>query len=389
MKRSLAVILGLVLAIGVLLGGIYFRGRATKPEPGSDASNGTAGKLPASQGGSGSGSATTTGAGDLPAGATSLNIADVVEYAVASSGDILAVKSDGRVILSSSTDTVVGSQKVAGMLDARFSYDGRRLLVKAGDALSPRWSVYDVKKNSWRQLPVDSRDAAWAPSDYRIAYVSQKAAGVTITLLDLGNDRSAPKALFNLNAEDLILSWTSGSRLLIEERPSATVKGSAWIYDLQKNSLSPFAETKGLMTYFEDGQGLTFEAGNGSHGGFLSFIKDDGSGSQKLSFLTLPDKCVFYRNTATTTALSAQKKLLCAVPRDSRAFQTASLPDDYYMRAILTADDFYSIDLSDGTFAFIKNGQTASFDAYRLKVVGGKVYFLNRADSHLYSLSLN
>jgi hypothetical protein len=87
----------------------------------------------------------------------------------------------------------------------------------------------------------------------------------------------------------------------------------------------------------------------------------------------LPEKCAF-----------AQGYLYCAVPQEPWGV-TVMLPDDYLKQNLFSQDDFYRINLETGETNLFYRSDTL-LDAAMLQATNNGLYFLSRADGHLYQL---
>ncbi len=384
--KKIVIIAGIVILAAIFVfAGIFLRSRQKNAPPAGGGETTVQTRSlpnagPAERGAGGS------AAGSLPVSGVS-NVANVaaVDFAVLDGGVIRYVDPSGEVIqVTETSSTILSSLKIPDLLDARFSYDGRKALFKSGDSNSPRWRVYDVDKNIWRELPLNARDVVWAPGDYRIAYVSRGFSSSVITTWDLGQKNSAPQKRLALSAEDLTVNWAGPGALLFGERPSYAFAGTVWKYDLNRGSLSVFLDNAaGAEILWGENYGLLFTAHAGGGGGSLFLLGADGTPSQTFSFLTLPEKCAFF------SATSSAEQVLCAVPADSRTFAAAALPDDYERGIWNTADNLYVVDLAGGGVVKLNLPADLSADATRIRVSGGAVYFLNRADKKLYKVLLS
>ena len=83
-----------------------------------------------------------------------------------------------------------------------------------------------------------------------------------------------------------------------------------------------------------------------------------------------------------------KKWLYCAVPRDTQKFDLARLPDDYDKKKLFTVDDFYKIDLGDGSITEVFADPAQALDAAQLQVANQTLFFVNRYDQRLYAISL-
>jgi hypothetical protein len=383
MKRTLLItgaVLGAILFAGL---GFYFRsgGSAATSVTETPSSGGSAGGLPATTGASG-GDSPSSAPKELPVSPSAPS--ELLAYFVRPDKSIVAIGPDGKITLTTDvSSTLITTQPISNILSASFSSDGKKVLVKASktDTLSPYWSSYDIDKNTWRQLSIDARDAVFSPQGETVAYLSRRTSGITLTTLDLSRDAAKPVGLVALAAEDLSLAWMDPSTLLLAERPSGNVPGSLWSVDVRTHLMKHLSDASGMETSWGKNSGLLFTAGQ--NGGTLSLVGKDALPNQTLALLTLPSKCVFY------SAASSSEALLCGIPRDTRAFRQASLPEDYLMGTLMTSDDLVSIDLLRGIVTPVMNDPAKSFDVTNLSVSGDTAYFVNRWDHKLYKQSLH
>lgn len=317
----------------------------------------------------------------------------VGDYFISPSGTIAIIQPDGQVIkIEAGNASVLSSTLVASLLSAAFSYDGKLILASFGEPSDLQTSVFDAARKSWRPLPAGIRGAAWAPDSNSIAYFTARGSRDVLETLDLGNSKAQPREMVSLSAYDLMPKWTVPGQIFLEGKPSALIPSSLLRFDAKKRTLSFIARDKlGLETIWDKkgARGLSFAAGANQRGGLLSLLDAQGQALRQLSVATLPSKCVFGESTATSSAASASSTMLyCAVPRDSQEFGRSQLPDAYEKRILFTEDGIRSINLQSGAQKTLWNEQSVALDATRLKIFGGRLYFINRLDQKLYSLSL-
>jgi hypothetical protein len=382
MKRTL-IIIGVAVGIVLFAGaGWYLSSRGTTTPSTDNSPSGGSSGLPTA--GNAAGGNSPTGTGLPSAGATQSYSSEALAYFVRGDKSVLIVEPDGRISLTTSaSSTLLNTQRVPDISKVQFSADGKKILVKASkiDALSPSWRVYDVDKNTWRELSIDTRSASFAPEGQRIAYFANRVSGETLTILDLQSSSLKPIALLSLAAEDLDLAWAGPTQIFFGERSSGNVSGSLWSINTNTRAVRKLlSDVAGAeIVWGKADQGLLFRAGQG--GGTLSLVGNDLASLQDFSFVTLPTKCTFYMASSTET-------LLCAIPRNPQALKNALLPDDYETGAVMTVDDIVHIDLKTGTVIPVLTDPTKLFDVQSMTVSGNAVYFLNRWDNRVYTHAL-
>lgn len=383
MKKVLY-ILGIIILAAIFLGaGIILRNRLGAPAgPAAENSAIPEGGLPSAGllGGISENSSSTTSEGQ--AAAVSPTDTGIFAFTVLPDGSLFYVRRDGQIVRkNSSSSTLVSTLKIADILGASFSFDGRRTLIKSGSADNPRWSVFDIQKNSWRQLSLDARDAYWSPADYRIAYFARKTNTALLSTLDLGADSSRAKTLLTLNGEDLDLNWAASDTIFLGERGSASVSGKLWRYDFKSGGLTLVRDNIfGARLMWGHSYGLLFETLNGGYGGKLSLLSPGGSQTRNFSFLTLPVKCSFFNAASSTSEL-----LACAVPADTRGFGTAALPDAYEKGGLQTADNIFLLNPQSGSYKNVSVASNLKLDVESLRVIGNTAYLLDRLNGRIWT----
>lgn len=403
MKKILLVLIIVLVAAGILYLGFLFRSQNTAPGP-----NPPGGGIPnVSSSGSGDNGG---GNGTLPnpsfSGLATVFSAPVLDYFIDAQNSVIAVTPDGGVVKSSGDQAVtVSSSTISNLSRARFSADGKKLLV----VFSGGQSIFDIEKGSWQPLPAGAKNPAWGPNGGILAYF----ANGTLSTLGTEAKNPKPKILTVLRDKDGELEWPSADTIFIKEPPTALAQSSVWAFSLKNSSLVPVIENQlGLDTKWSGdlpAVGILFTAKQNNQGGVFALVDQSGKETKSFSFLTLPSKCVFYESnpvisaSSTNTSSSAsttksspppaskpssQQSLLCAIPRDRRPLDLNPLPDAYLKNALYTSDDIYSIDPADGTLKLVFNDKAKNIDASNLKVFGRTLYFVNRYDKKLYSLPL-
>ncbi len=315
------------------------------------------------------------------------------DYSIKDSGEVIVLGEDGQVsqIRSSGETSNLSAVPIKDLLKSSFSYDGKKLAISFGDKLSPQTSVFDTTDKTWKPLDIQASIFDWAPKSYELAYQDRKSEGFTLNTWNLGDPKAKAKELIRLEAPDLVLFWTDSKRIVLTDRGSARIKGAWWNFDPQSKNLSPvLVDQPGLEVLAQKSgdQALVFKSSKEERGGGLFLVDQEGKTSRLLSFLTMPEKCAFERGglKATTTSLaSVGGFMVCAIPEEP--LSSLQLPDDYQKRKIFTTDSFYRISLTDGGIQLIFSGSNLNLDAENLKTANQKIYFINRADQKLYSIT--
>jgi hypothetical protein len=417
MKRVLIYVFIAVIIIGIIGVIIYFLVHSGNQ---SENQTGQTGSLPSTNGETfsqnASGSLPNGGIlnnGNSSAATRNFNIVSnepAIDYFVDSRGGVTIIEPDGKIaaIANNNADTISPS-KIQNIINAGFSYDGAKILVNFGDPKNPQTSVFDIKAKSWMPLPAGMVSPQWAPADYRIAYFRNNSDGTeALETLDASKVKNNIVAIMTLHIQDVSLLWLSKNKILFYDNPSIYTYGSVWFFDLQKKSVTPvITEQRGMEAVWSNTtttMGIMFVGNTSQYGGRLQLVNGSGSKTEQLGFLTLPPKCLFnpfsvletsgatrtaITTIASSTASSSYLALYCGVPRDQNAFSSNKLPDDYEKMALFTSDNIYRIDTSNGSVVALFDDQNQNMDVSHVKIFNDSLFFVNRYDQKLYSLSLN
>jgi hypothetical protein len=388
MKRIIYLIL-LVLAIGgVVAVGYYFRYRGGSPpglggEPGESAYPLT---LPPPS--------REAGAAENPdkfspvRGAELSRVASgsVLAYFVYSATSSVVLRGDGEVaLLNQNGAEVLSGSAVNDILQAGFSYDGKKLAVVFGKRSESQASVFDVQSKSWQPLADPVYAFAWAPRDSRLAYFTKNGTRSEIRIWDTSRAANKPQVLMPLAAEDAVLNWPSPGQILLSQKPGAKIPGTLLKIDLTKRTIVPLMEDlPGLSAVWSgvSDWGVVFVSGNGGRGGLLQLVNGRGEALRTMSFVTIPEKCVFY------ASREKNEYLVCGVPQNYGTWNALTLPDAYLKKEVFSRDWIYRIDMKTGEIEVIYGGAGEAVDATNLEVADGNLYFRNRLDGSLYGLAL-
>jgi hypothetical protein len=394
MKRSLSII-GIVAGVVLLLGlGYYIRSRSlggTNPD-GSPVSG-----LPVTNV-----DFTDRGASTTPIGAgvgtfgRSVD-AEVEAFYVMPSETVLYLERSGKVIKAAKNASVetLSSSPLMNIRSARFSFDGRRLLVGYGE-VNIQWSVFDTEKKTWHPLAGTILTATWSPSDNRIAYISARG----IETIDMSAAKPQGQLIQKIAIADTDILWPSLNRLILADKPSSATRSSILSFDMKTKEVGLIGEHLGYagLWNFEGSRAVTFRGLAGGKGGSFFETDQKGTNEKQFNFLTLPQKCVFSSQVIPLALSSSTPKgatttrkefLSCAIPRNQDRLFSEPLPDAYLKRALFTQDDLFDIDLSSGQLVPLLAENPDIFDADMLQVQNGRVFFRNRIDYKIYSVKRN
>ena len=304
----------------------------------------------------------------------------VFDYWVdAQTQEIYYLNPDGQIFSAKSgADLEITQQKLSAPNFIKLSPNGQRVLMAFGDPRLPQWGVFDVIDKAWRPLPENILNTTWGGnSDTLLSFVKN---GNNINLSSVGISQNPPTykiLLKDMRFQDVRLDSLSSNSLIIEENSSVTYAGRIWNLNLKDLSLSSlFSPESGLMVRISLDKMVLFIFS--SSGGFRILDTKTLGLATPLPFSTLPSKCS-----------PDSVVIYCFVPQDD-AFRNAALPDDYFQNKFRTKDILYKINLATddvGPVALPGNAGDL-IDAKNPFVSGGNLYFINRYDNSLYSLTV-
>lgn len=316
--------------------------------------------------------------------ATGLNLLSNIQafgYWLKANGDIYILAANGNVIKISSdgAEERITTQTIETLHSLKASNDGSIAAVSFGYPFQETFTLFDTKNNTWQPLPPGITAVAWDPkSSNRLAYLKSNGRSGSLVILNLNNQQT--QEILKINILDAKLDWVEPNTIYISEKPSAKNLGSLWSVNINQRTLRRIiADENGLITTWSSNGSLAAKSNTAG----LFIINKQNQILATLAFPTIASKCTFNA-----------ENLYCAVPQNT-AGSALALPDDYLKREIYFDDQIYEIPLTLGIDNRINDfavpiviPSLQSFDAEKLKVVGDKLYFINRYDQKLYQLAL-
>jgi len=338
----------------------------------------------------------------------------VLNYFVEKDSSIIIINNSGNIIsINGNNKNTISSLGIQNIIKTSFSYDGSKLLVNFGDVNNPQTSVFDINNKSWIPLSVGMISPVWAPDSYKIAYLTNnKDYTETLNIIDISKTKPVISKVMTLHILDLSLNWVLKNEILLSDKPSAYTLSSVWSLNLTNKTLnSIITQNRGLELLWGNNAtntlvGIEFIANKSLVGGQSNIIDSTGNETANLNFITLPSKCDFNEysennsitNNSTTTSSTQIRQttstinnsylaLYCAVPRDQNVLAASPLPDLYDQKGLFTSDNIYRINISSGNIDTLFNDQNQNIDVSKIKIFNNNLYFINRLDQKLYSLS--
>jgi hypothetical protein len=308
----------------------------------------------------------------------------VVDYYQNSDGSVALIQPSGEITLigASGQETSLSKPLSSNIIDAKFSSDGKKALIKIGTF---NFSLFDVASSTMTPLDYLGKieDAAFSPaSSSQIAYLQNNGSYSNLNLTNFGGAKIQTQNLATFAEQDYQMSWPNTNMISLVQKPSSYFPGNLILFNVSAKSasLSIYGLTGLMINWLPNNLGLEFYSNINNRGGNFYLINNSGSQLNRFNIFTLPSKCAFDTNSSST--------LYCAVPRDAN-FTNQTLPDDYLMHSIYTNDNIYKIDLSGNQIELYFNDPLENYDMSNIKIFGNTFYFINRYDQKLYKMTLS
>lgn len=378
MKKTI-IIISVVLGILAILVGVYFAWRKTKAiltPPGLSTPTSSIPSVSVSF----SASTTTT----IPA--LKLQILSgqpIFDYWVFSStptstNKIFYLSQDGKIfeLKEDAKSEAVALDPIENIQTVKSSSDGKRIIIKYGDIISPQFIIFNSETKIFEVLPGNIAAAAFSPDAKKIAYLDKTSGNLTVK--DLVGAKPQTVKILTISQKDFDLEWTLPEKIILTPKPSAFYPASTWSIDIKKKTITSLGtEANGLIiNWAPDGKlGLKFSSRLGGRGGSLYLINEQGLNQAQLDIMTLPEKCFV-----------SELQIYCGIPNNIS--NNTVLPDDYLKRQVYFRDSLFQIDVAKNSISEIFDGSDKNIDAINLKLVNNKLFFINRYDNMLYQLEL-
>jgi hypothetical protein len=188
----------------------------------------------------------------------------------------------------------------------------------------------------------------------------------------------------------MVVSWINANQLAFSTKPDSSFNGSVLLYNAKSGTTNlidpdmPGVEIiwSKLISASSSVAGMKFYSTSNGKGESVQLINAQGGFLQPIKFSTLSSKCLFSSETSTPSTL------YCAVPRDQQSLASQNLPQSYYQMAFFTSDDLYRINTQSGATDAIFNDPTQNIDITNVKFFNNRLFFVNRYNQKLYTISL-
>lgn len=324
--------------------------------------------------------------GEMPSSPNTAPLKKLSENAVfdffvnAATKEVFYFTPDGKVMnAKDGPDLEISKQTIKALNFIEVEPKNQKVLAAFGDPSWPQWGIFDVIDGVWRPLPSEIMKATWGENDEKLVAIIKKGENISLVEVDLTKTPPSYRSLIrDFRLKDVKITWVAKNRIIISELPSASYAGSVWQFD---------PESLNFNLLIAPRRGLTI---SWSENKKLFFLFDLDSGFQVLDEnfqkkLLVP----FNTNTLPEKCTADSLKVYCFVPQNIPAGTV--LPDYYLTKRFYSVDDLIVLGVESAELENILTSNSAgvpAIDGKNPKVVGNKIYFINRYDNQLYELNL-
>ncbi len=227
-------------------------------------------------------------------------------------------------------------------------------------------------------FPENISDLSMSADTLKLFYFFNIGDGtVGITSGSLGDKKSQ---VFNSPFTEWLSQWPNTKMITLTTKPSATVPGYMYAVDPNKKDFNKIlGNINGLTTLTSPNGKLVLYSNNNLA---LSIYSLDSRSSNPLGLKTLPEKCVWGKNS---------DSLYCSVPKfvDQLAY-----PDVWYQGQVSFSDQIWKINVTNNNASLILDPASTiggeDMDGIKLALDDGENYlfFVNKNNSYLWKLNL-
>jgi len=302
-----------------------------------------------------------------------------VKYYSVSNGNVFESSLDGSGL------NRISSVALTDLIKVIWSANGNKVVAIFDENGQAKKYLYDYNTKISTALNDNIKWLAWSPQENRYAYQYYNPVTEDNSISIAQADNLEWTNIFQTRMKDLIIEWPSSGKVSIRTKPSGLAQSVVYTIDLATSDFQKIiAETYGLTLLWSPlGDKILYSETTDRGKNLKLKIADlETSAVSELDLVTLPEKCVWSQDNRT---------VFCAVPKSIPV--AATLPDDYYKRAISFSDDFWRINIDTGEAIKIYETQGTEANAYNAKdlllpPLEDYLLFINQKNGLLYNLRL-
>ena len=297
-----------------------------------------------------------------------------VRYLIKQDGHILEVGPRGE------EQTRVSNTTIPKIFETAWSFNSSKAILKYIEGSARRIISAEFIATSTRASVLSSNiiSATFAPDRDRIAYLVPTASGSR--LISANPDNTKQTEITNLPFKDFDLYWPEKNSIYFLSRPSGSVGGFLFKYDLVKESFDKvLGEVAGMRVRFSaDGQKLVYSAYDNASSRSRLYLYDlKTAKTSDLQTAGLADKCAY--------AKSAKNIIYCGLDQNPAP---VLYPDAWLKGEVSFSDSLWQINIETGEKKIL-NEQKFDIKQIESSDNGGFLYFIDKNNGSLWSLKTN
>lgn len=286
-------------------------------------------------------------------------------------GGLYAVDFDAKSTEKLSPITIVG------LLDATWSSARDRSAVQYLDQDTIK-SFLHIGTSTVAVLPPDTRSPTWSPDRKSLAYLLIRDGRANLIIADAAGKN--PRTVLSNQLRDASIFWVTPDKISFVTAPSGRAEGFLFAYGRGPGSFNQVLGPRFGLTarWSPDGSKVlaSFTNRTGANPQ-LALFDAAGKELQRLSLVTLPDKCVWSPDS---------KDIYCAVPRKTSPDTT--WPDNYLRGELASSDRVIDINPDTGDVTPVLDEGTLSLSNLFVTKDKSLLFFINRTDGTLWRYKL-
>src|SRR3989338_350424 len=321
---------------------------------------------------------------------------NTVRYMERATGHVYDIKFDSWTALRVSNTTI------PKIYNSVWSKDGISALLQYEKENSDIIETYFVELSAQTKLSEDDYEEESAEPEFQlegkntttnISYISPESYAREVSYLTRMNgettmaiskfDGSGERIVWSSPLKEFVLHWPNEYNAVITTKPSYSAPGYSYLISTSnKNRERLMGGIYGLTVLPNKDVSLLLYS-ESLNPGLLFGLFDPAQGIVKnVSLKTLPEKCVWSRNSSSIA--------YCAVPI---ALPNANYPDDWYKGRVSFQDQIWKIDDEEGSVQLISEldkltGERIDAVSLQLSVNNSRMIFTNKTNGSLWMLKI-
>lgn len=285
-----------------------------------------------------------------------------------------------KIFLDTKSTEKISNSTIPGIYEALFSGTAQTIIYRylsQDKTISSFIATLGAEKGDF--LPQDISEISVSPDKTKFFYLTKNSTGVVGTVGVFGLNKK--EVVFNSSFTEWLSQWANNQKIFLTTKSSYNVPGNIFILNTTSRTiLKVFGGVEGLTTLVDPLGTKILYSYSSQTGPKLAVFDIEKHTAKDLNFYGLPEKCVWAKNGS---------NVYCAIPNTIKGNQ---YPDSWYQGLVSFDDFFVKINIeteSSETIANSNNETPIDGTSLFLNTKEDALFFINKKDSTLWSLSLN